>query len=1040
MSTINYLTLRNSVLTTVTSAVGNYSTLTGSSIIVLSTITTPTLVYSTLRGSTINTTQVNVSTINTTQVNVSSITTSMVQYADNSQIISAGTTLDYTTFALNLATTAATTQTTYNGYAMSATGQYHTACYGAASGSGGVYYSNNYGTTWNTATISPGASTFLIGVGMSASGQYQVLGVNGAGGQIFVSSNYGVTWAVVASSYTGLWHEFCVSASGQYMTGVLYYYGPSGFTSAIYYSTNYGSSWTIATGYSSTTILWMSVCCSSSGQYQTASSNGSGVWYSSNYGATWTLASGTSSGVWISVRCSASGQYQTTAVYGGGSIYISSNYGVTWTIISSTVQTNWNGVGMSASGQYQVAGVATGTVYYSNNYGATWTTTGAPSLVWGSLAVSQTGQYVGGIGGNYVYLSVTRNPAMFSSGNVVTSGNVGIGTTAPSTNLHVYGSSTGYTSGIVTITNNNANPQATMNILAPSMSTTNNLLFNLGQSLSSYNSFGILFNYVGSGYQTNYLLLSAYGNGNGLTVQGSGNVGIGITNPSSKLHVIGSNSIGTPAVVSFINNGTGQNTSGSDTVFSQITLGPYGPYIRCVQSNNFYTDGIRLDLCTNAGSNDTTPVPRISMLSGISGSYVGIGTTSPVNLLNLQGTGGLTNMIAFNNYGNAVPYVGCGYDQTNDGFTIMVNQSSTFLNTGVVMVKRSGNVGIGTTSPGYPLHVIGNINVTGSILYNGTAITTGTGSIWTAGSGGVAYYSGGNVGIGTATPLARFTIRNRYDEGDTSGLCIDSYDGNTYNLRLSSFTPAAAQVNYKFSVNNIALSSPNALVLAYNGRIGIGTATPNDCLHVYQATSANWSGRILAGGGANVFVAGEYNGVVNCGGHNFALTSWANVVSGSAWTFTSSISKASGTFDIDHPLYPSTDKRLVHSFIEGPRCDLIYRGKTTLVNGSAVVDINKECTHSPECAMEDGTFEALCANPQIFLQNNQSFDRVIGSVTGATLTITCENSSATTVIEWMVIAERIDPFIKKWDRTNSDGFLITQYSKPHVPDPFSNGM
>jgi hypothetical protein len=145
-----------------------------------------------------------------------------------------------------------------------------------------------------------------------------------------------------------------------------------------------------------------------------------------------------------------------------------------------------------------------------------------------------------------------------------------------------------------------------------------------------------------------------------------------------------------------------------------------------------------------------------------------------------------------------------------------------------------------------------------------------------------------------------------------------------------------------------------------------------------------------------------------------------------------SLAKSSGTFDIAHPLHPDTNKRLVHSFIEGPRCDLIYRGKTTLVNGTAVVNIDKECTQSPEGAMDEGTFEALCDNPQIFLQNNQTFDRVRGVISGATLTITCETPAAVE-IEWMVIAERADPFIKQWDRTNPDGYLVTQYESAEAP-------
>ena len=61
-----------------------------------------------------------------------------------------------------------------------------------------------------------------------------------------------------------------------------------------------------------------------------------------------------------------------------------------------------------------------------------------------------------------------------------------------------------------------------------------------------------------------------------------------------------------------------------------------------------------------------------------------------------------------------------------------------------------------------------------------------------------------------------------------------------------------------------------------------------------------------------------------------------------------------------------------------------------------------------------------------------TFDRVRGAISGATLTITCETPAAVE-IEWMVIAERADPFIKQWDRTNPDGYLITQYSSAEAP-------
>ena len=137
------------------------------------------------------------------------------------------------------------------------------------------------------------------------------------------------------------------------------------------------------------------------------------------------------------------------------------------------------------------------------------------------------------------------------------------------------------------------------------------------------------------------------------------------------------------------------------------------------------------------------------------------------------------------------------------------------------------------------------------------------------------------------------------------------------------------------------------------------------------------------------------------------------------------IEKGGGTFNIEHPLI--NNKRLVHSFVESPRCDLIYRGKVKLTNGKATVNMDKDSTHSIECAMTEGTFVSLCSNPTIYLQNNINFDKVIGDISGNILTIYCENLNSNTLVDWMVIAERKDETIKKWDKTNSDGFLITEY-------------
>ena len=137
------------------------------------------------------------------------------------------------------------------------------------------------------------------------------------------------------------------------------------------------------------------------------------------------------------------------------------------------------------------------------------------------------------------------------------------------------------------------------------------------------------------------------------------------------------------------------------------------------------------------------------------------------------------------------------------------------------------------------------------------------------------------------------------------------------------------------------------------------------------------------------------------------------------------LSKGSGTFDIKHPTQPG--KRLCHSFIEGPRCDNIYRGTIQLNNGYAIVNLDKDCVEEPECQMTQGTFEALNTNVTYFLQNKANFDQVIGNINGNILTITSNNPNSNAIISWMVIGERNDPYITEWSQTNSNGRLITEY-------------
>jgi|GEM_PF-1925326 len=78
--------------------------------------------------------------------------------------------------------------------------------------------------------------------------------------------------------------------------------------------------------------------------------------------------------------------------------------------------------------------------------------------------------------------------------------------------------------------------------------------------------------------------------------------------------------------------------------------------------------------------------------------------------------------------------------------------SSQWTNSTDDIYFNTGNVAIGTTTPGaYKLNVAGSINGT-SVLVNGVAVASSTDTYWeTAGSGKI-YYNSGNVGIGVANP------------------------------------------------------------------------------------------------------------------------------------------------------------------------------------------------------------------------------------------------------------------------------------------------
>lgn len=141
-----------------------------------------------------------------------------------------------------------------------------------------------------------------------------------------------------------------------------------------------------------------------------------------------------------------------------------------------------------------------------------------------------------------------------------------------------------------------------------------------------------------------------------------------------------------------------------------------------------------------------------------------------------------------------------------------------------------------------------------------------------------------------------------------------------------------------------------------------------------------------------------------------------------------SLTKGGGSFRIPHPLPAlNATKDLAHSFIEGPQCDNLYRGKVDLVGGTATINIDTKA------GMTEGTFVVLNRDIQCFTTNETGWTLVKGSVSGNTLTITAQDNTCTDTISWMVIGERQDDTVKGLDITDADGNLVIEPDQIPLP-------
>jgi len=287
-----------------------------------------------------------------------------------------------------------------------------------------------------------------------------------------------------------------------------------------------------------------------------------------------------------------------------------------------------------------------------------------------------------------------------------------------------------------------------------------------------------------------------------MTVDNSGNVGIGTMSPSEKLEVVG-----TVKATAFIGDGSG---------LTGITPAPDNDWTIIgddMWSNNTGVVNIGTDLAYPSGG------------LGINGP-VGAWRNSTSALLTLLDS--RTDGWGWNIY--------CG-DKTLGDFSI--NEYATpGYDTSRVYLARGGNVGIATITPTEKLDVNGTVKAT-AFVGDGSGLTGISGTSdndWII--DGVDIYSAlsGNVGIGTNNPNEKLEI----DQGNILIKGNDSFNnsGEEANLYLGS-THNYIKAEYGYGVKIGTYSVGDAICLQeISGNVGIGNTNPTEKLDVSGTVKA----------------------------------------------------------------------------------------------------------------------------------------------------------------------------------------------------------
>jgi hypothetical protein len=324
----------------------------------------------------------------------------------------------------------------------------------------------------------------------------------------------------------------------------------------------------------------------------------------------------------------------------------------------------------------------------------------------------------------------------------------------------------------------------------------------------------------------------------------SGNVGIGTTSPSAKLDLVSSTTLVSMAVEGNGTNFAGLLSGGIEpTVFYKSTSSlRFGTATDKVGGG--YTERMRITSAGNVGIGTTAPLARFEVAGDSSTAYStskSIETRGAITVRNPSNTAGTFSSIDIQAGTNAA--ASASISVINDAGTSNTNSTLTFAlrdsTTNVIermRITSTGNVGIGTAAP------VARLNVSHADASIPDVIFTNTVASSSAGGAVLILQNIDGAANASGDRLATLIFRGAGDASNTvvTGARISAFAE-------ANFTASSSPTNLRFETTPTgSTATSERMRITSAGNVGIGTSSPTERLSLTDGAFTIVSGGVTS--------------------------------------------------------------------------------------------------------------------------------------------------------------------------------------------------